>query len=253
MATEEKKKQKLSGISAGKTVNGQTVKKVYYYDEEKNYIIFKNDLNEVVYLGNMQVSEITSYLGECNFLRDMAHGKRIKKWVDYQKASALNEFFLGKNDKSVEILNKCTEVVKQKEVSRKKMVYIGVYLGITILLLIAWLIMRMYFPEFEYMQYISIALFGAFGGFISLNYRLEKVNFCISEGTLSYIVVSVYKMAFACISSIIFYLLIQSDIILSAVKQSDGVAYVIATIAGFSERLLPNIFAKIENDSVEEK
>ena len=85
MATEEKKKQKLSGISAGKTINGQTVKKVYYYDEEKNYIIFQNDLDEVVYFGNMQVSEITPYLGECNFLRDMAHGNRIKKWVDYQK------------------------------------------------------------------------------------------------------------------------------------------------------------------------
>lgn len=253
MATEDKKKQKLSGISAGKTLNGQTVKKVYYFDEERYYVIFKNTLDEVVYFGSAQVSEITPYLGECNLLRDMSHGNRIKEWVDYQKASALNEFFLGNNEKSIEILNQCMEVVRQKEISRKKMVYIGVYLGITILLLIIWLGMRMYIPEFEYMQYISIALFGAFGGFISLNYRLEKVNFCISEGTFSYIVVSVYKMAFACISSIIFYLLIQSDIILSAVKQSDGVAYVIATIAGFSERLLPNIFAKIENDAVEEQ
>lgn len=252
MMTEEKKKRKLSGISAGKNVNGQTVKKVYYYDEEKNYIIFKNDSDEVVYFGNMQVSDITSYLGECNFLRDMAHGKRIKKWVDYQKASALNEFFLGNSDKSIEVLNKCMEVIKQKEISRKKMVYIGVYLGITTVLLVVWLIMRMKFPEFEYTKYMCIALFGAFGGFISLNYRLEEVNFCISEGTFSYIVVSVYKMAFACISSIIFYLLIQSDIILSAVKDSNGVAYVIATIAGFSERLLPNIFAKIESDAVEE-
>lgn len=252
METEEKKKQKLSGISAGKKINGQTVKKVYYYDEEKNYIIFQNDADEVVYFGNMQVCEITSYLGECNFLRDMSHGNRIKRWVDYQKASALNEFFLGNTEKSIEILNKCMEVVRQKEISRKKMVYIGVYLGITILLLIVWLVMRKYFPDFSYMQYLCVALFGAFGGFISLNYRLEKVNFCISEGTSSYIVVSIYKMAFACISSIIFYLLIQSDIILSAFKQSDGVAYVIAAIAGFSERLLPNIFAKIENDAVKE-
>ncbi len=165
----------------------------------------------------------------------------------------MNEFFLGNNEKSIEILKKCIEVVKQKEISRKKMVYIGMYLGITILLLIVWLRMRMHIPEYEYMQYISIALFGAFGGFILLNYRLEKVNYCISEGTFSYIVVSVYKMAFACISSIVFYLLIQSDIILSAFKQSDGVAYVIATIAGFSERLLPNIFAKIENDAVEKQ
>lgn len=205
----------------------------------------------MVYFGNTQVCEITSYLGECNFLRDMSHGNRIKRWVDYQKASALNEFFLGNTEKSIEILNKCMEVVRQKEISRKKMVYIGVYLGITILLLIVWLVMRKYFPDFSYMQYLCVALFGAFGGFISLNYRLEKIDFCISEGTFSYIVVSIYKMAFACISSIIFYLLIQSDIILSAFKQSDGVAYAVAAIAGFSERLLPNIFAKIENDAAE--
>lgn len=89
MATEDKKKQKLSGISAGKTLNGQTVKKVYYFDEERYYVIFKNTLDEVVYFGSAQVSEITPYLGECNLLRDMSHGNRIKEWVDYQKARSI--------------------------------------------------------------------------------------------------------------------------------------------------------------------
>ena len=251
METEEKKKKKFSDILLNKSINGKEIKK--NITTIKRSIIYQNESEEVAYYGEMHVSEITPYLGECNFLRDMAHGKRIKKWVDYQKASALNEFFLGKSDKSIEILSKCMEVVKQKEISRKKMVYIGVYLGITIFLLLVWLIMKIKFPEIVYIKYVSIALFGALGGFISLNYRLDKVNFCISEGTLSYIVVSVYKMVFACISGIIFYLLIQSDIILSAVKHSDGVAYIVATIAGFSERLLPNIFAKIENDVFEEQ
>lgn len=253
MVNEEKKKKRISNLVEGTTINGQIIKEVYFYDDERNYIIFKNDKGEVRYFGSAPVSEINSYLGECNFLREMSHGNRIKKWVDYQKASALNEFFLGKNDDSIEILNKCMEVIRQKEIARKKLIYIGAYLGITILLLIIWMIIKMKCPEFEYLEYVSIALFGAFGGFISLNYRLEKVDFCISEGTVSYIMVSIYKMAFACISGIVFYLLIQSDIILSAVKESTGVTYVVATVAGFSERLLPNIFAKIENDVSEKE
>ena len=140
MVKEEKRKKKISNIAEGKNINGQNIKEVYFYDDEKNYIIFKNDKGEVRYFGSAQVSDINSYLGECNFLREMSHGNRIKKWVDYQKASALNEFFLGKNDKSIEILNKCMEFIKQKEIARKKLIYIGVYLGITILLLIIWMI-----------------------------------------------------------------------------------------------------------------
>ena len=35
MTKEEKRKAKLSNISIGKTINGQLIKKIYYYDDER--------------------------------------------------------------------------------------------------------------------------------------------------------------------------------------------------------------------------
>ena len=93
-------------------------------------------------------------------------------------------------------------------------------------------------------------MFGAFGGFISLNTRLEKIEFRLYEGTLSYILVSIFKLSFSCVSSIIVYFLIESDLILSTFKNSPGIIYIAATLAGFSESLLPNIFSGLEKDII---
>ena len=62
-----------------------------------------------------------------------------------------------------------------------------------------------------------------------------------------------YKLVFAMISSIISYFFIESELILSVIKNNNTnslyLIYTIATLAGFSESLLPNMFKNIEKDT----
>lgn len=242
---------KLDNVKVGNNFKGRIVEKVFYYDNEKRFIIFKAKNEGVTFFAQKQVTEISQLLGRCNLMRDeMVHGQKMKSWIDAQKAAALNEFFCDNKEKSEEILKECIEMAEKRELARKKMIYIGTYLGVTVLFLILALLLKCYNIDNPIIKYVYICMFGAFGGFISLNTRLEKVEFRLYEGTISYILVSIFKLSFSCVSGIIVYLLIESDLILSAFKNSEGIIYIAATLAGFSESLLPNIFSGLEKDII---
>ena len=250
---EDERKKRLDKVKIGDNFKGDIVKQKYFYDNDKNFIIFKNDKDEVIYYGREQITNISSALGKCNYIKELLHSKRMKKWIDAQKAAALNEFFLGNKEKSEEILEVSIETAENTERARKRLIYVGVYLIAVSLLMIILILTKNFYPEWQYMKYLEIVIFGSFGGFVSLNTRLEKIEFSLYETTWSYVLVSVYKIAFACISSIIIYFLIESDIILSVLKNSPGVIYIAATLAGFSESLLPNVFSGLEKDIIEKR
>lgn len=248
---EKESKKRLDNIKEGEEFKGSVVKKKYFYDNNKQFIIFENEKEDVVFFGSKPITNISSIWGQCNLMKELTHSKKFKKWINMQKAWALNEFFLDNEEKSKEVLLECIETAKHKEKARKKLIYIGMYLGMVVFLLLCLLMVRYFDPGWQYIKYLNIMVFGSFGGFISLNTRLEKIEFSLYERTWSYILVSIYKITFACISSIIVYFLIESDMVLSALKDSQGIIYIAAVLAGFSESLLPNIFSGIEKDIVE--
>lgn len=242
--------QRLDIVKVGEKFKGHRVKQIYYFDNDKDFIIFKNENNQVIFFAQKQISNISALIGQCNLMREIACSEDSKRWIDAQKAAALNEYFCDNEKKSKEILQECIAVSEKKEVARKKLFYIGTYLSIVLLLLIALLFVSFKGFNEDILKILKLIMFGAFGGFISLNSRLEKIEFNLNEGTLSYILVSIYKIAFSCVSSIIVYFLIDSDMILSPLKEVHGITYIAATLAGFSESLLPNIFCGIEKDII---
>lgn len=250
---EKECKMRLDNIKEGDELKGNIIKQKYFYDNNREFIIFKNENDDVVFLSAKQITNISSLLGQCNLMKELTHSKKFKNWIDRQKAWALNEFFLDNEEKSKNVLEECIETAKHKEMARKKIIFIGMYLGVVVFFLLLMTILQYAYPEWKYMKYLNIIIFGAFGGFVSLNTRLEKIEFTIYERTWSYILVSIYKITFACVSSIIVYFLIESDMVLSALKDSQGIIYIAATLAGFSESLLPNIFSGIEKDILEKK
>lgn len=239
---------RLDKIKEGDFINKIKIKKKYFFDNDKKFIIFKDENDNVNFYSSKQITSISTLMGQCNLMKDLSHGKKIKEWIDAQKASALNEFFLGNEDKSKEVLNVCIETIKNNEKTRKKLIYIGVYLCSIILLVILMFIAQLKFSEWQYIKFLRIIVFGAFGGFVSLNTRMKKIEFNLYETTLSYVLVSLYKIVFACVSSIIVCFLIEADLILSALKSAPGVTYIAATLAGFSESLIPNIFSGMEKE-----
>lgn len=254
MGNEVKKIEHMYEYKVGDTIRGDRIVKIYFANDEKKYIIIGNVQGEIKVYGEALPQQVAPLLAHCNSLVDfVVTEEKLKKRVAYEKALAINEALLGNIGKSEEILHETIEKIKQSEVVRKKIVYIGTYLAITTIMVVATLILSTFeFEDESYLHFVKIAMFGSLGGFISLNVRLKKIEFEIFENIWHYFLVSLYKLAFAMVSSIISYFLIESDLILSAFKNGSEnyiyLEYMVATLAGFSESLLPNIFSSFEKE-----
>lgn len=244
-----KKKLSISDYKAGMNIQGMKIKKVFFYSEEKEFIIIKaeNDNDIHVFGGNLK--KIEHLLAECKYLTSNLKNKKMQDLFIHQIAIAMNSYMLGETETSKKILTALLNKLYQREVLTKKLWYIGVFLFVTVLMICISAFSN-YIDNFLYSNYLKIATFGAIGGFISLNIRLQDIKFEVSESTINYIMVSIYKVVFAMLSSIISYFLIESELILGIIKNNNSnnnyFIYAIATLAGFSESLLPNIFKSIE-------
>ena len=244
----------MTDYKIGGYIYDHKIKKIYFANNEKNFIILKLEDNDEVIVFGETPKEIVHLLAECNYLtKNFVKNKKRKEMFEYQRAVAINTYLIGEEEKSKEILHKLLNKLQEKIVLSKKLSYIGVYLIIIIIMIFLCIFGDRIEYLIKYMKYIKIATFGSFGGFIALNVKLNDIKFDISESTISYITVSIYKLVFAMISSIISYFFIESELILSVIKNNNTnslyLIYTIATLAGFSESLLPNMFKNIEKDT----
>lgn len=247
----KKKKMRISQYKANMYICGLKIKKVYFSNEEKEFIIIKAEDDNDIHVFGGEVNQIAHLLAECKYLTDcLILNKATREMFDYQRATAINSYLIGEIDVSKEILKSLLSKLHERKVVTKKLWYIGIFLIVTLCMICISMFNRDYI-------YIKIATFGAIGGFISLNMKLENIKFEISESTISYIIVSMYKVIFSMLTSIICYFLIQSELILGIIKNNNSnnlyFIYSISTLAGFSESLLPNIFKSIENKTKVDK
>lgn len=254
MGDEVKRREHIHDYRVGDKIFGDTIKKVYFSNDVKKYIIIQNEQREIKVYGSALPSDIAPLLAQCSSLIEFVDvSEKLRNRVDYEKALAINEALLGNIEKSEEILTDTINKIKQSEIVNKKVVYVGTYLAITVVIILATFILsKLNYVDRSYLQLMKIAMFGSLGGFVSLNFRLETMEFEIFENTKNYRLVAVYKIAFAMASSIISYFLIEADLFLSVFKRGSEnyiyVEYMVAALAGFSERLLPNIFSNFEKE-----
>lgn len=249
---ERKSKRKIEKITeyrVGMKISNYTIEKIYFVNEQNNFLIIKSKEDGELKVFGPNPKNITYLLSECNYLTDMIRSKENKNMSDYQRAAAINAYLVGDEDNSKQILKKLQKKLEEKIVIRKKLIYIGVYLFVTLMM-----VLISYFTRgFSYSKYIRIATFGAFGGYIALNVKLNDVKFEVSENNISYIIVSIYKLVFAMVSAILSYFVIESNLILGVLRDSNKsniyLIYTIAALAGFSESLLPNLFKNMEKDA----
>lgn len=244
----QKKRRSILEYKKGMSIYGVKIKKIYFANKEKEFIILKGEEDNNIHVFGGDLSEIEDLLAECKYMTEsLAITEKECEMFDYQRAIAINTFLLGKKENSKKILIELNEKLQQRKILFKKLWYIGIFLSVTVIMIICSLFIK----EWIYTKFIRIATFGAIGGFISLNIRLNEIKFEISDSTISYIVVSLYKVIFSMLASIIVFFLIESDLILGIIKTKSSnqlyFLYVISTLAGFSESLLPNIFKGIED------
>jgi hypothetical protein len=110
--------------------------------------------------------------------------------------------------------------------------------------------------QFAPLDELSIRLFlaavlAALGGFLSVLIGSRQLELDLKEsfaGTMTY---GVFRIAIALISGIVVVFLIRADLILGPLKKPDNVdALAVACfVAGFSERLVPNVLKNLESGS----
>lgn len=244
----EGKTKQPSEYKKGDTLYGIVIEKVYFSNNDLGFLIIKGRDDKDIHVFGRSTAKISHLLAETKFLiSDFKLNDMEKEIFNYQRVIAINTFLLGDEEASRNILNELLNKLYQRKIIKKKVWYIGVFLTIMILAIV--LSVQSYFLE-NYKLYFKIAALGAIGGFISLNLKLDKVEFQISEGTISYVVVSIYKVIFSMLTSIVCYFLIQSNLIFGALNSFNSnnyfFIYSISALAGFSESLLPNIFNHLE-------
>lgn len=248
----QKQTKSILEYKSGEIIYGLKIKNIYFANKDREFIILKAEEDKNIHVFGGNLSEIDDLLSECKYLTEsLKTTEKENEMFDYQRAIAINTFLLGEKQKSKKILMDLREKLQQRKILFKKLWYIGIFLLVTVIMIFCSLFIK----GWVYTKFIRVATFGAIGGFISLNIRLKEVQFEISDSTISYIFVSIYKVIFSMLASIIVFFLIESDFILGFIKAESSnqlyFIYVISTLAGFSESLLPNIFKSIEEKAVE--
>jgi hypothetical protein len=93
---------------------------------------------------------------------------------------------------------------------------------------------------------ISTGLFGAVGATFSVLHRIKKleIDWRASKNVIA--IEAGARILVGYFFGVFFYLACQADLILGAIKDNPSAIFVFATIAGFSERFIPQLIEKLE-------
>ena len=105
--------------------------------------------------------------------------------------------------------------------------------------------------------YSKMALWGSFGGFLSITYKLNKYEYDFNASGLIRLLSAVSRIFIAMLSGLFMLALIKSNIalgFLSTLSSSNPfVLYCFAVLAGFSESFVPDLLKVLETKSTEVK
>lgn len=97
-------------------------------------------------------------------------------------------------------------------------------------------------------KYKEIFLFSGIGNFLSIAKNIKDIEFDSSETSISYFVFALFKYFTSLFSAILLVILYNSDIVnlkLGEASEQNAIR-LLATLGGFSQNIVPNIFKKFE-------
>lgn len=254
------KNTKFSEVTVGMYFSDESrVEKKYFYDNDKNYIIFLNQNKEITYKirGNEpnsldKVKKLALVNGELNLVPNL-----FRKDLNLQMAYVYKLAILNDAVSAEKALN----LLEDGIMSRKKILKQFTYLITPIFLSII-----IYFLTFVGMfstegilniifEKKILIIFSGVGSFLSISKNIDKIEFNTSETVWSYFIFAFFKYINSLFCSIMLIILYKSELINIEFKVEDKelLMKVLATLGSFSEGLIPNIFDKLAGKIVDEK
>lgn len=239
--------------------DGSIIKKLYFFNYEKGFIIFLDQNKEIKY----RIVNTLGYSFKINLpLLQVIQNEilEIPNWFRKDLNSDLAFYFrecIIENDMSLEnIESKKMEIqtnlenlqnkIKERKKFLKKIVYLITPIFLTCILLNSILVFDIKFLNKD------LILYSFLGNFISIFKNINKIEFQSAEEFKSYIIFAALKYFQAIICSYLLVYLWESKIItIQLGENSSSSKNVFYILGAFSENLVPNIFSKFEDKAIE--
>lgn len=255
--TKETIQPKPSKIKKNHIFNdGDKLKTKYFFNDELHTIIYLNYDNQVKYKMGPNVKTCLNKLKNLSFV----NGELISLPNFFKKDLNLKMAYIYKLALSNEEENAQDEirVLYNSIINRKKLLKQFMYLFTPLILSISLYLIFSginYFEEKEFfkslkliIEYKNVFIFAGIGNFLSTSKNIKNIEFDTSETKLAYAIFAFFKYLTSLFSAILLVFLYNSDIINIKIGM-DSKEYIIrllATLGGFSENIIPNIFEKFE-------
>ncbi|MGL5796651.1 MAG: hypothetical protein ACRCYT_00450 [Cetobacterium sp.] len=260
-------KMKFSEVRKGMFFSDDSeVKKKYFYDNNKNYIIFLNQNKEIIYKirgieknSIDKIKKIALVNGELNLVPNLFREDLNLQMAFIYKLAILND---------PESSEKALILLENGILSRKKILKQFTYLITPIFLsmILYFLTLILYFLTFIAIfnnqgilkiifKHKILIIFSGIGSFLSISKNIDKIEFNTSETVWSYFIFSSFKYVNSLFCSIMLILLYTSKLINIEFKAQNEELFmmILATLGSFSEGLIPNIFDKLSGKILDEK
>jgi len=232
----------------------QNGKKTIIYSSA-NYSIYEDNDGGVSYQYHVRFSNedtsdavILKDLSDLSPYRDrlynLIHSKKMKKSYTKVYGSAIKDVFEGKQKAAIESLKIAHDRLYKQKTLRNAVICI--FVGIILLSVIS---MLNNFALINEEKLGNVLFFSTLGSFISL---FMPLTFIKSSGYYYWYEITleiIIRFIIGIFSGVIVFLLVKSNIILGVLDLNNPyMLYLVALVGGWSEKFLPNILNKVENN-----
>lgn len=245
-----------SSYKKNDNIGGNIIKKVYFFNNELDFIIFLNNNQEVKYrLGKKKISHCLNELENLSLVDGelMSLPSFFKEDFNLKMAHIYKLALNNKSNNAQKEINILYESIVERKKILKKFVYLITPISLSILLYLPFSIAN-YFEENItlsslklIMEYKSIFIFAGIGNFLSTSKNIQNIVFDSAEMKKSYFIFAFFKYLTSLFSAILLVFLYNSNIVNIKIEgtSEEYVIRLLATLGGFSENIVPNIFEKI--------
>lgn len=178
-------------------------------------------------------------------IEDLANKSIQQRYnVNSQLALALESGWLGATAAAIQSLVELEQRIQMDLDTTDRIHYLLTAVIFVALLTVVALLGRCLCSNLE-VQF-KMVLLGAYGGVLSVLTGLKKLKVDAGDVLKITIPLAISRILIAMLSGLIAYWAIEADLLLSALKHSVTGVNIIAVMAGFSERFVPNLLERVE-------
>lgn len=245
-----------------KNKNGKEISKIYYKVEGK-YIIYATKNESMIFFDGSEeiqknISSISKQLAKIEII---TNDKKDNGFVNTQLIYAISTAAEGNITAAKEILNELEiNIINMQKNDGRVQYLLGSISAIIFLVVI--MIIGALVNHFMNIKIISqndnliyMSILGGLGGFLSVIRRITSIDIDSNYGFCNNFISGMSRIIISIICGICTFYLIKSNIFLGILNNIDKdtssyATYLLGIVSGFSENFVPNLFNKIETETI---